>query len=68
MKKQRVSAEREIKKLVNELMPLLDLGGKKYLIGLLKGIKAARLRQINTSGNEQLPCGGSPYQGKSKPS
>ncbi len=66
MKKQRVSAEREIKKLVNELMPLLDLGGKKYLIGLLKGIKAARLRQINTSGNGQLPCGVSPYQGKSK--
>lgn len=66
MKKQRMSTEREIKKLVNELMPLLDLGGKKYLIGLLKGIKPARLSQINTSGNGQLPCGVSPYQGKSK--
>ena len=66
MKKQRVSTEREIKKLVNELMPLLDLGGKKYLIGLLKVIKASRLRQINTSGNGQLPCGVSPYQEKSK--
>lgn len=63
-----MTKEEEIKKLVNELMPLLDLGGKKYLIGLLKGIKEARLHQINTVESVQEPSCECPYQEKNKPS
>ena len=63
-----MTKEDEIKKLVNDLMPLLDLGGKKYLIGLLKGIKEARLHQISTSESVREPSCEYPYQEKNKPS
>ena len=63
-----MSKNDEIKKLVDELLPMMNLGEKKYLIGLLKGIKEVKLLQISTSESVREPSCEYPYQEKNTPS
>ena len=63
-----MSKSDEIKKLVDELLPMMNLGEKKYLIGLLKGIQEAKLLQISTSESVREPSCEYPYQEKNTPS
>lgn len=48
-----MTKEKQIKKLVDELMPLLDLGEKNMFIGLLEGMIISKANQKDNCENAQ---------------